>query len=377
MHGNAAIFHLNQINAGGRVGKESILAIATHPAVDDLLREGAPVAVGVSGGKDSQAAALATFKYLEEIGHIGPRILIHADLGLVEWKDSFRICEELADHLECDIIVVRRKGGGLMERWESRWLSSKTRYEKLSTVTLVPCWSTPDMRFCTSEQKTHPIIAELKRQFKGQTVVNVTGLRRQESVNRSRMPIYDVKEGGRILNWRPIIDLTVEDVFSVIDSAGVFPHPAYRIFGMTRVSCRFCIMSSISDMVAASAQPESHELYRRMVQLEIDSSFAFQGARWLGDLAPQLLSMEMRAQHILTKERAAQRRKIEERITKPMLYVKGWPTRMLTNEEAGILCDVRVRTTELYGFASDHLTIDNIHQRYAELLDEKARKEAS
>ncbi len=42
------------------------------------------MAVGVSGGKDSQAAAMATFAHLDDIGHVGPRILIHADLGFVE-----------------------------------------------------------------------------------------------------------------------------------------------------------------------------------------------------------------------------------------------------------------------------------------------------
>ncbi|CAN7297875.1 phosphoadenosine phosphosulfate reductase family protein [Agrobacterium tumefaciens] len=351
--------------------------ISTHHTVDNLLRDGSPVAVGVSGGKDSQAAALVTFQHLDRMGHSGPRILIHADLGSVEWNDSFRMCEELADHLKCDLVVVRRKAGGLLERWESRWLSSKTRYELLSTVTLVPCWSTPDMRFCTSEQKTHPIIAELKRRFKGQTVVNVTGVRRQESINRARMPVFDIKESGRIVNWRPIIDLSVEEVFGLIDASGLHPHPAYRVFGMGRVSCRFCIMSSMSDMIAASAQPESHDLFRQMVQLEIDSSFAFQGARWLGDVAPQLLSPEMTKELAFAKNRAALRKHIEGRITKPMLYIKGWPTRMLTNDEAEILADVRKQITDLYDFKSQHMTVDGIHQRYSELLDEKARKDTT
>lgn len=344
---------------------------------EHLIAANAPVAIGVSGGKDSQAAALATFKHLDAVGHTGPRILIHADLGSVEWDDSFRVCQDLAGHLECDLVVVRRKAGGLMERWESRWLSSKTRYETLSTVTLVPCWSTPDMRFCTSEQKTHVIVAELKRRFKGQQIINVTGVRREESRNRARMPISDMEKTGRILNWRPIIDLTVDQVFQMIDDSGLHPHPAYRIFGMSRVSCRFCIMSNLADLIAASGQDESHHLYRTMVSLEIDSGFAFQGARWLGDIAPQLLPPEMRDAHEQAKVKAARRVQIEKQITKPMLYVKGWPTRMLTADEAEIMCSVRNEITELYGFNSDCLTVDSIHQRYADLLDEKARKEAA
>lgn len=276
---------------------EIIMATAPSVAlVDDvqkLISENAPVAIGVSGGKDSQAAALATFRHLDAVGHTGPRILIHADLGSVEWEDSLRICEELADHLGCDLVVVRRKAGGLMERWKSRWRSSKTRYEMLSTVTLVPCWSTPAMRFCTSEQKTHVIMAELKRRFKGQKILNVTGVRREESATRARMSVAVGDAAGQVWTWRPIIDLGVDEVFAMIDGAGLQPHPAYRKFGMGRVSCRFCIMSSLPDLFAASAQPESHDLYRQMVQLEIDSSFAFQGARWLGDIAPDILPPEV------------------------------------------------------------------------------------
>lgn len=351
-----------------------ITNVALTGDVVALVNADAPVAIGVSGGKDSQAAALATFHHLDIVGHAGERILIHADLGSVEWNDSFRICEELADHLKCDLVVVRRKAGGLMERWESRWLSSMTRYETLSTVTLVPCWSTPDMRFCTSEQKTHVIIAELKRRFKGKQVLNVTGVRREESRNRSRMSVADADATGRIMNWRPIIDLTVDEVFALIDASGLHPHPAYRVFGMSRVSCRFCIMSALGDLIAASGQSESHDLYRNMVALEIASGFAFQGARWLGDIAPHLLTSEGRDGLAGAKEKARRRSEIEKRITKPMLYVKGWPTRMLTNDEADILARVRSEVTELYGFHSRHLTPDSVHERYAELLAQKQQK---
>lgn len=349
-------------------------AIAIDATVDALLSENAPVAIGVSGGKDSQAAALATFRHLDSIGHTGPRILVHADLGSVEWKDSLRICEELANHLQCDLVLVRRKAGGLMERWESRWLSSQTRYETLSTVTLVPCWSTPAMRFCTSEQKTHVIMADLKRRFPGQKIVNVTGVRREESATRARMAVADGDAKGQVWTWRPIIDLTVDEVFAMIDASGLHPHPAYRVFGMTRVSCRWCIMSSMPDMIAATKQAEGHDLYRQMVTLEIDSGFAFQGSRWLGDVAPHILTTNQREGLQLAKQKAVLRKGIESAITKPMLYVKGWPTRMLTDDEADILAGVRREVTGLYGFEPRFLDRDSIHARYAELIDARAGK---
>ncbi|RWI57138.1 MAG: hypothetical protein EOR16_16320 [Mesorhizobium sp.] len=81
-----------------------------------------------------------------------------------------------------------------------------TCYQDLSTVTLLPCWSTPSMRFCTSEMKTHPIEAMLKRRFPGRTILNVTGVRRAESRRRARLAIADQGADGRIWNWRPILN---------------------------------------------------------------------------------------------------------------------------------------------------------------------------
>lgn len=352
------------------------MMVAIAPEISDLISSGAPVAIGVSGGKDSQAAALATCKHLDRVGHTGPRILIHSDLGSVEWRDSLSVCEQLAKYLGLELVVVRRKAGDLMERWEARWQSSISRYAHLSTVTLVPCWSTPDMRFCTSEMKTHIIVAELRRRFKGQTVINVTGIRRSESSKRAKAAISTMHKDGRIWDWRPILDWSVDEVFVAIDRMGLHPHPAYRVFGMSRVSCRFCIMSNLADLTAATAQPEAHDLYRRMVRLELASSFGFQGARWLGDIAPHLLDEHHLGALAEGKIRALHRIAAEAKITPGMLYVKGWPTRMLTDAEADILASVRQRMTDLFGFNSFCLDRASIHERYAELMAEHRRRAA-
>lgn len=343
--------------------------IATTPDIDALIAANAPVAVGVSGGKDSQAAALATFAHLDACGHTGPRVLIHSDLGSVEWKASLPACEALAAHLGCELIVVRRKAGDLMDRWEARWQSSIRRYANLETVMLVLPWSTPSMRFCTSELKTHIIAAELRRRFKGQTVINVTGVRRDESAARAKGSIAGADADGKVWNWRPISDWTIGEVFAYIAACGLEAHEAYVKFGMSRVSCKFCIMSNEADMIAASAIEESHDLYRRMVALEIASTFAFQGSRWLGDVAPHLLSDDQRHDLHYAKLRGVQRIAAEKRITKGMLYVKGWPTRMLTDSEAALLAEVRQtvrRTLNLPGVR--FLDIVAIHGRYAELM---------
>lgn len=352
----------------------SLPPISTDPIIEELLIQGAAVAIGVSGGKDSQAAAVATFRHLDRIGHTGPRLLIHADLGSVEWLESLPACERLAAFLGSELVVVRRKQGGLMEQWETRWRSNVLRYENLSTVTLVPCWSTPRMRFCTSSQKTAQAHSELKRRFKGIPIVSVIGIRRDESSQRARANVADRDKSTGIWTWRPILDWSAATVFSEIDASGLEPHPAYRQFGMTRVSCRFCIMSSLADLTAATCQRETHDLYREMVGLECRGTFAFQGGRWLGDVAPHLLSAEMHDALAAAKEKATQRRALEQRLSKPMLYVKGWPTRMLSDGEADLLAEVRTEVGTMMGFRARYLDRDAIHGRYADLLEAHASR---
>ena len=81
-------------------------AVATTPELDTLLAANAPVAIGVSGGKDSTAVALATYEHLDRIGHTGPRVLVHADLGEVEWADSLPACERLAKEGKKALLLV-------------------------------------------------------------------------------------------------------------------------------------------------------------------------------------------------------------------------------------------------------------------------------
>lgn len=352
-------------------------AVSTATEIDALIADGAPVAIGVSGGKDSQAAALATFAYLESKGHSGPRVLVHADLGMVEWNASLPVCEKLASHLGAELIIVRRKAGGLMERWEARWQSSLRRYINLETVCLVLPWSTPAMRFCTSELKTHPIRAELRRRFKRCVFINVTGVRRQESAARSKASVASLDAKGNA-DWRLILDWQEAEVFDFIAEQGLEVHEAYSDFGMSRVSCRFCIMSSAADMIAAAAVPESQDLLCRMVDLEIASTFAFQGnSKWLGDVAPHLLGFRREEEFRNAKVRALARIAVEAKVTKPMRYVSGWPTRMLTDDEAKTLASVRRAIGGLFSIEPLYLDVPSIHGRYADLMEMCRLREAA
>ena len=50
--------------------------VATTPEIQSALDHQAPVFIGVSGGKDSQALAYRLCDHLDKRGHAGPRLLI-------------------------------------------------------------------------------------------------------------------------------------------------------------------------------------------------------------------------------------------------------------------------------------------------------------
>ncbi len=128
--------------------------ISTAPEVDRLIDPNAPIVICVSGGKDSQLVAEQAVSCARNRNHAGDLVLCYSDLGRVVWSDAHLQCEQLAERLGVRLQIVGRKAGGLMERWTKRWQDNLTRYKELSCVKLILPWSTPAMRFCTSELKT-------------------------------------------------------------------------------------------------------------------------------------------------------------------------------------------------------------------------------
>lgn len=349
-------------------------SILVDAQVEAFLRSDAVVAIGVSGGKDSDTAAILVMQHLDRIGHRGERLLIHADLGEIEHTDSLPQCERLARFLKLPLVVVRRRQGGMIERWEQRWRDNLRRYINLECVTLITPWSSSGMRFCTSELKIAPITSELGKRYKGRPIINVIGIRRQESAKRALKPISQVNkkltkaDGTTGIDWHPILDLTVEEVFAVHHRFGFAAHEAYAVNGNTRVSCSVCVLSSLHDLQASLRDERNHAAYRRVVALELASGFSFQSSRWLADVRPDLLTEGQRELLELTKARHAQRKIIEAQIPREMLFVKGWPTFVPSLKQCGILAKVRHEVGALSGFEPLYLNARQVQGRYRELF---------
>jgi 3'-phosphoadenosine 5'-phosphosulfate sulfotransferase (PAPS reductase)/FAD synthetase len=355
--------------------------VLSTPELDALLARGAPVAIGVSGGKDSSAAAAQVLAYLDCMGHPKTqRLLIHADLGLIEWADSARVCTDLAAHLGVPLVTVRRSAGDMIDRWRQRWRNVSDRYRQLEAVAVILPFSTPSMRFCTSEMKSAVIASELRRRFPGQTIISATGLRRAESHARAMTPIlkanprlFGKRAGTSGYDWAPIADFSLEDVWQTHAEHRLPVHEAYRVWGSSRVSCSFCIMSSAPDLAAAFSHPGNREAWSALSELEIESAFSFQSGKWLSDLGLAAADDSFRRRLAAAKAIAAARHAAEARLSRDLLYVAGWPTFVPDLTQSELIAGVRREVCGLYGWDSPYLSAATVQARYAELFAKRPR----
>lgn len=232
--------------------------------IHELIARGALFVVNHSGGKDSQAMylVLRTFVPASQL------VIVHADLGAVEWAGAVGHIRATTNGEPLHICSARRN---LLQMIEERGM-----------------FPSPTLRQCTSDLKRGPIertIRAITRERQAQgieawgLVVNCMGMRAQESASRKKLPAFqhsarNSKAGREWYDWLPIHDATEAQVFAAIAAAGQQPHPVYAM-GMRRFSCVFCIMATEEDLRTAARLATERpgllndpHLYRRYVQLE-------------------------------------------------------------------------------------------------------------
>ena len=189
------------------------------------------------------------------------------------------------------------------------------------------------MRFCTSEMKTALIARDLVRRFPHQTILSVSGIRREESSGRAGAPVAKVQPKLHSavfqtsgLDWHAILEWTVSAVLEYLQVKDFPLHEAYTRYRSSRVSCAFCVLASRTDLAAAALCEDNHEVYRELVRLEAESTFSFQDSFWLADVAPDLLGTEIKEAVESAKIRARIRETAAAAIPAAhLLYESGWP----------------------------------------------------
>jgi 3'-phosphoadenosine 5'-phosphosulfate sulfotransferase (PAPS reductase)/FAD synthetase len=350
--------------------------IATDPIIDEAAAARAWFVFSLSGGKDCGAVSALTMRYLDSIGHPRERrIAMHADLGRAEWVSTPAQVEAQARALGLPLVVVRRGAGDLPTRFKGRWELGLAAYQDLRLYNLRGPFASPALKFCQSELKIQVMGPELARRFRGEMIVQITGLRRDESRARAATPVAKVdhrfaaagnRAGTRMLVWNPGVLLTAAEVFNINARYDIPLAESYGL-GCSRHSCAFCIMASIHDLKCAASCAANAPLFHLYVGLEITSTFSFQAARWLGDIAPELLSAEERVGLERAKMLAEERRRLEAAMPAHHRYVAGWPLYVPTQDEAVAILDTRRVILGHHGVTSPYGSPELIIERFAGL----------
>ena len=230
----------NETNADGTVRSISRLSDAQLVAFDFIV-------VNSSAGKDSVVTLDKVVKRVERAGgDLGRVIVVHADLGRVEWQGTKELAARQAARYGLRFETVTRPQGDLIDQVKDRGM-----------------WPSSSARYCTSDHKrdqVRKVIVELGREAKRAgkssiTVLNCSGIRAAESSNRAKLADVSINKrystkSRDVVDWLPIFDMSDAEVWSHIDEHDLEMHKAYKA-GMSRLSCCFCIMASKRDLIIA------------------------------------------------------------------------------------------------------------------------------
>lgn len=243
------------------------------------LRDFDWIVVNTSAGKDSQAMTELVCRLARLQGVLDRIVMVHADLGKVEWEGARELAQYHAAIKGVRFEVVERDGQDLLEHIDARGMF-------------------PDSanRFCTSDHKRDPIaklftrlVAE-KNCGRPVTILNCMGLRAQESPARKKKVPFEVNKrvtnGKRtVYNWLPIHDWSEAEVWERIDASGVPHHAAYDL-GMPRLSCCFCIFATADALLIAGYY--NRNLLRQYVAVEQKHGHTFRQKLSLASILARL-----------------------------------------------------------------------------------------
>jgi 3'-phosphoadenosine 5'-phosphosulfate sulfotransferase (PAPS reductase)/FAD synthetase len=220
------------------------------------------ILVNSSAGKDSQAMLDYVVGLARLAGILDRVVVVHCDLGRVEWMGTRDLAEEQARHYGVRFEAVSRPQGDLLAHVEQRKL-----------------WPGPKSRYCTAQHKrgqVHTLLTRLTNGVRASGVkrpariLNCLGMRAGESVGRAKLVAFEpdkLATNGRrqVTRWLPIHSWTEAEVWARIKASGVRHHPAYDL-GMPRLSCCFCIFAPRAALLLAGEH--NPELLAEYVRVE-------------------------------------------------------------------------------------------------------------
>lgn len=286
------------------------------------------IGIPTSGGKDSEPAMHRTMELVTAAGAVDKTFGLHLWLDerhddpgiepMVEWPQVPELAAEqstrnglpLGDGGGWAVWDARTAGADIdREVWAGRVHYARRDFDG----DLIDDFATrrkrdgsprgfarKGMRYCTGEWKTAvgraftEYVCEQVRRERGLTrpvrVLQVMGFRSQESADRARRNPFGInyrvsaKASRWVWEWLPIHALTLDQVWADIRARGVPYHPVYDQ-GMTRLSCRACIMASRADL--ARTKRLAPATAARIMRIERDLGDSFQHGRSLTSITAE------------------------------------------------------------------------------------------
>lgn len=251
------------------------------------LRDYDVILVNSSAGKDSQAMLSYLVALADRQGVSRDRFLVvHADLGRVEWEGTRELAEEQAAAYGLRFETVARNEDLLNQvKTRRRTLDAEAATLRAEADTLAaggwtafaalaaadadrktntPAWPSSTARYCTSDQKTSQVAKLMTRlaaehRAAGHTrpirILNCLGIRAAESPARAKKTPLGVDPATNsrrdVTRWLPIFDWSDDLVWQTIRASGVRHHGAYDA-GMPRLSCVFCVLAGQRELILAA-----------------------------------------------------------------------------------------------------------------------------
>ena len=221
--------------------------------------------LSLSGGKDSVAAGL----HLRDLGI--PHRRVFMDTG---WEHPTLYAH--LDYLEEElgpIVRLHPQVPDIPAGYEVRVEEIETAMGVASSAyvrTVVAKGMFPSRlrRFCTQQLKIYPFLKWVDAL--DEDIVNVVGIRHEESAARARMPERELMRGAEHIEvWRPLIRWTEQDVIDIHTRHGVLPCPLY-LEGSRRVGCWPCIHANKAALQHLSADPARVQAIRLLEALVQD-----------------------------------------------------------------------------------------------------------
>lgn len=247
------------------------------------------IVISSSAGKDSQTTLDVMVEMAKKQGFPKYRmVVVHADLGDVEWEGTKELAKEQAEHYGIRFEVVCKVD------------TEVAPANLLERVRVRGKFPDSSRRWCTSDHKRAPIhklYTQLSNEFriKGEAtrILNCMGMRAEESPARAKKPVFSNLKSNKnqhVDEYLPIHSYTEEQVWARIKQSGVRHHPAYD-WGMPRLSCSFCVLASKAALVrAAQLRPEMAAKY---AEVEKETGHSFQQGLSMKDIISEAETTEV------------------------------------------------------------------------------------